>query len=130
MSLSVEPMKKVQILLRAGTSQDTYSFTPEPVEYDFIYGVGSTGLTPFELALSDRYQGDVIHLSVSSGEAQQFFGTFLGEVTSRTHIAILPAQTFFEVTVGGIVDADNSEVVKALANSLKNGCGCGGSCGC
>jgi hypothetical protein len=130
MSISVQPMKKVRLLLRAGSSPGSYTFTSEPVPLDLIFGVASTGLTPFELTLSERHKGDIIQMNVASGEAQQFFGSFLGPVRMQTNISILPPQTYFEVVVNDIVDPENSEVVKAISDSLGNGCGCGGSCGC
>lgn len=129
----VEPMKKLVTRLAAGTSSDNYTFTPEPVTFSFIYGIGRQGLTTFEENLSGKKQGDVFQFSLTSAQAQGFFGALWNPLCLAAGISLIPAEIHIRLEILDIVDADNREVVKALAGSLGHGGeagGCGGSCGC
>lgn len=132
MATAVAPMQKISLTLVAGTEPGGSSFTPEPVPFEFVYGVGANGMTPFELAFQERSTGDRIRLVVKKEEAVAFFGRFLGPVTKAAKISLIPPTTCLDLTVDAIGKADDSEIVKALAGSLGEGGhgGCGGSCGC
>lgn len=130
MTTVVEPMKKITVTLLAGTSEGSYGLTPVPVPFDFIYGIGRLGLTPFEQLLEGKIIGDSLSLAVVSGQGYQYFGTLYGSIASNVGIVITPPVIHMNVEITAVAAADNREVVKALAESLGHGGGCGGDCDC
>jgi hypothetical protein len=127
MTATVQAMKKVSVEIRVGVEEGASTFTPEPVDLTFICGIGSGGLSPFELSLYGKKAAETIRFRVAAADAREFFAHLWGPVTMKAKISLFPPLAFFEVKVVAIVDAQNTEVVKALANSAA---GCGGSCGC
>ncbi len=117
-------LKRVRLSVHAGTAPDSNDLTPEPVELEFIFGLGTSGMTPFEYELSDKHEGDRFSLSLRPEDIPMFF----------EHQCIclprLPANAdtyYLTITIDKVSDVSASEVVKALAEST--GCG-GGDCGC
>ena len=44
----VKNLKKITLSLKAGTSKDSMNLTPKYSRLEFIFGLGSGGMTPFE----------------------------------------------------------------------------------
>jgi hypothetical protein len=120
----VDNLCKVTLQVEAGTESDRMNLTPEPVQYEFVFGVGATGLTPFEFQLASRAPGDVVRLQVPPYRWGDYF----------RHLALpglLPSasatEVFLKVTVTSVRAAAGREVVKALAEMAEcGGCDCGG----
>lgn len=132
MPQSIQALKKITLSVQAGSEAMNFSLTPSSVIIEFIYGVASDGLTPFEVALGDKVSGDLLNLSVSNSEAADYFGNLFPVVRQKLGIHLLPEVLFLQVEVNSVTVADNREVVQALAGSLAHG-GCGGGscdCGC
>lgn len=130
MTAVIEPMKKICLSLLAGSEESSFTFTPDPVAFEFIYGIGREGLTPFEQLLNGRKTGDKVELVVTASEAPVFLGSLLLPLTFAAGISIFPAQTYIRLEILSIADAENREIIKALAKSVGHGGGCGGSCDC
>jgi hypothetical protein len=126
---SIEYLKKVGLAVLAGSESGKYSLTPSPVSFEFLYGIGGDGLTPFEAALGAKQQGDTLTLTVAADDAAQFFGHFLPPLRQSLGLHLLPATICLHLRVTAVTDAENREVVQALAKVAGHG-GCGGSCGC
>jgi hypothetical protein len=126
MSAVVKPMKKLCLSIVAGAETGSSSFTPDPVTFSFIYGIGTGGMTPFEFALQDRRVGEKLRLEVKQEEAQRFFGRYLGSIAQALGLVLFPHLVHLEITLLEVTTAENAEIVQALAASV----GCGGSCGC
>lgn len=126
---SIQLLKKVSLSLRAGSRPGTFNLTGTPVVLEFIYGVASDGLCPFESALNDRYEGDTLTLSVPIADAPEFFGYIFQPLCEALGFKIMPETLYLQIEVTTVVDADNREVVRSLAKALVHG-NCGGSCGC
>jgi hypothetical protein len=129
LTTTIQPLKKVNLAILAGNEPGKFTLTPSPVVFEFLYGIGTEGLEPFELALSDKCPGESLTLTVAAGEAPVFFGHFLGLIRHLFGLHIFPSTLFLHMTVKAVADADNREVVQALARSAGHG-GCGGSCDC
>jgi len=128
-SQTVQSLKKVTLFLQAGSKADTFSLTPSPVSFEFIYGIAREGLTAFEVTINNKHPGDITSLTVLATEAQVFFGNLFMPLRQTLSLHLLPEKIFLQVEVVSVVDADNREVVKSLADSLGHGCG-GGTCDC
>lgn len=129
MSQTIQPLKKVTLSLQAGSKVEDFTLTPSPISFEFIYGVARDGLSSFEAIINNKPPGEIINLTVLSTEAQDFFGNLFIPLRQTLGLHLLPVKIFLHIEVISVVDADNREVVKSLAESLGHGCG-GGTCDC
>jgi hypothetical protein len=58
----IDLLKKITLSLEAGTTPDSVDLTPQSSLFEFIYGLGISGLTPFEIQLADKRVGEEIRL--------------------------------------------------------------------
>lgn len=126
---TIQLLKKVTLSLKIGCEPGKFSLTDAPISFDFIYGVASDGLSPFESALSDKHAGDTLIVSVKQADAHQFFGHIFHTLSKSLGMKIMPETICLEIEVAAVTEPDDREVVQSLASALKHG-GCGGSCGC
>jgi hypothetical protein len=132
LTATIEPLKKVTLSLLAGSTgsqSEKFNLTAAPVDFQFIYGVASDGLCPFEAALHDKAIGDSLSLAVSSGEAHEFFGHLFSPLYRALGVQIIPETITLQAEITSVAAAENQEIVQSLAKALASG-GCGGSCGC
>ncbi len=115
----VEPLKKVTLSIEAGTTPDAMNLTPTPQSLEFVFGVGSDGLTPFEYALVDKSEGDEASIRLNSNELCSLPGNAFGPFS---HMPPGRESLYVKATVLRVLPADNREVIKAMAGST--GCGC------
>jgi len=125
----IESLKKTTLSIEAGTTPDTMDLTSEPLPFEFIFGVGKEGLTPFECELADKTEGDVVSFQVDPGKRCETF----------EHIAIpfpdVPGHLtsfYLKTQVVSVTPAGSREVVKAMAQVASCGDGCcgDGCCSC
>jgi hypothetical protein len=117
----------IQVLKKVTLSLIVESTGSAPVPIEFIYGVASDGLCPFENALHDKREGESLTLTVPTIEAHDFFGHLFLPLRQALGLQIMPQTVTLKVEVTAVNDADNREVVQSLAKASS---GCGGSCGC
>ena len=97
-----------------------------PVTFEFIYGVGTAGITPFEKQLFGKTVGDQVHYEIAPIEFAQTMGHLALPLFEQTGIK---SSQHLAVVVTHVVRAEDREVVKAMAGSgscSDCGCGCGG----
>jgi hypothetical protein len=123
----VDNLKKITLALESGTSEDKMNLTSKPVEYEFVFGTGSEGITPFEYELANRSVGDEISLHVRKSEIPSFFEHLAPGINERVESS---DSFYLKVKIANISAADNREIVKALAGNLTHGDDCGCGCGC
>ena len=103
----------------------------KPAQFDFILGVASNGLSPFELALHDRSQGDTIECEVPGTKANDYFGQLYKRIFTNASFTIIPHSFRVKVHILSVRKSDEKEIVKAMARSLTHSCGTGScDCGC
>jgi len=120
---TIENLMKVSVNI---DTEDASNEAAKGVPFEFIFGVGSEGITPFEKALFGKSVGDSIHLDIAPTEFCQTVGHL--ELPLREQAGIM-TPTRVQVTVTDIVRAQDREVVKAMAGGgscSDCGCGCGG----
>lgn len=130
MTTTIKVLKKVTLSLRAGSTGSAPGEDNEiaaPVIFEFIYGLASDGLCPFESALHEKRAGESLSLKISPTEAPDFFGHLFWPIRQALGLQVMPQTIALEVEVTAVIDAENREVVQSMA---KAGSGCGGSCGC
>lgn len=120
---SIENLMKVSLRLHC-TDPSTTDEKESP--FEFIFGIGPSGITPFEKALFGKCIGDRIRIDIASTGFCQTLGHL--EHPLREQIGMM-APACLEATITGVTRAQDREVVKAMAagGSCNDcGCGCGG----
>jgi hypothetical protein len=120
---SVTYLKKVHLLIHAGTSHQSSDLTSGAMEMDLVFGVGSHGLSPFEAQLADKPVGYHLDLQVPAGGLHLFFGHNFPPVR---RLPDQPGTIFLHVQIEAITEAKPQEVVKALAEAANCGDHCCG----
>jgi hypothetical protein len=117
----IENLKKVTLSLEAGTSSDHMNITPGPTEFEFVFGLGTFGLTPFEFALADKMCGDEILVRLRQENLQRYFEHINLPIFRYTkdHISF-----YLKVRIVNVSRADGKELLKAMAHIAN----CGDSC--
>ncbi len=119
--LSIQPLQKITLAVASNESrhQETVSF---------IFGIGASGLCPFEYALAGKAVGDRIELAV---EAANLCETFQ-HLTMAFFPRHLPSEAVsLQFHILETTAADSREIIQAMAKSNAcghDGCDCG--CGC
>ncbi len=118
----IEGFKKVTVLIEAGTNEKEMDLTPEPVSFEFVVGVGPEGYTTFEYELLEKRVGDILHFEIQGWRFDEMFGRLAVPLPDK----VRSMDAFFmKVTVYGIGDADQKEIVRAMAGRVGD---CGGNC--
>jgi hypothetical protein len=116
---TIENLMKVSLTVKSGDSEINAPF-------EFIYGVGPQGITPFEKALFGKGVGDRVQFDLSPTDYCETIGHLELPLLKQTGI-MRPVS--LQVSINGIVKAKDREVVKAMASGgscSDCGCGCGG----
>jgi hypothetical protein len=122
-NLKIENLMKVSLSLH-DTSPSATDEKESP--FEFIFGIGPSGITPFEKALFGKRIGDRIRIDIAKTGFCQTLGHL--EHPLRKQIGMM-APACLEATITGVTRAQDREVVKAMAagGSCDDcGCGCGG----
>lgn len=95
--------------------------TDQPFSFEFIYGVAPHGLTPLEMMLADKGEGDELKLELSQAQIQEVFG----------HIGFLiptirQDPVIMHLKVERVEEPDQREVIKAMAEAASSCDCCGG----
>ncbi len=108
----IDLLKKITLSVEAGTAPDCMDLTPQSSQFEFIYGLGISGLTPFEIQLEDKTVGEEIRLHVNREEIPQVF----------QHLTLFPLNLpehldgfYLKLKIMKVLPAEQREVIKALA---------------
>lgn len=122
----IGPLKKVSLVFTAGTTLALKDLLAVPEPLEFIFGIGTQGLTQFECALDGKQSGDQGSLEINKDEMSDMFG----HIIPCTYLLPVNAGQFFmHYNIIEITDASSQEIIKAMAKA-GGGCGDGCSCGC
>jgi hypothetical protein len=121
----IEPLKRVQARVQAGAGAANPS--PSCFEVTFIYGIGSTGLPPFECLLAGKGEGDQVTFQVTKPDADEFFGHLAPPFAA---LFDRQAEVSFRIHIAKVETPEARDVVKAMAEMAAGGHGGGCDCGC
>jgi hypothetical protein len=120
MPSAVDHLKKVSLEVR---------YNGRTVPFDFIFGIASDGMCPFEYELLHKAVGDRLHLTVPQAEAPRTFAHLLLPLHKALSLFKPPETYAFAIVISSVTDADPREIVRAMAHTTESD-GCGGDCGC
>ena len=120
----VENLSKIGLSVQIGSKRDDMDIMPEPLDFEFIFGIGSAGLTPFEFELAGKCAGEEIILHVDSSQIRESFRHIQIPFPSisREH-----NELFFRFKITNLSRPEYKEIVSAMAVSAGCGCGCCGA---
>jgi hypothetical protein len=130
MTNAVGMLKKVVLKLEILDPEGDTKLTDSQAELVFIYGAASEGLSPFEVALSGKEEGEQLTIKVSAAGGVKYFCHLFPLVLQALGVQTLPESMNLGVTVSTVATPVNREVVRFIAQSISHECDCGGGCGC
>jgi hypothetical protein len=102
-----------------------------PLRFDFIFGVSSSGLSSFEREIYKKSEGDTILISVPGALAPEYFGNAYHHIFQLVKFGIVPEVFNLKLRIAAVQQSEEREVIKAMTQSLGHSCGGGGcDCGC
>jgi hypothetical protein len=119
----VGPLMKISLTLEAGTRPDNTDLTAEPILFEFIFGVGAQGLSPFEFELANKKEGDGLSMHIRGEELSDLFQhLFIPSLARPESIRAF----YLKVKIVKVSEADPKEVIKAMAEAAACGDDCCG----
>jgi hypothetical protein len=124
--LDVDILKNVTLTIQAGNTPDFMDVVSEPLSYQFIFGLGVNGLSPFEAKLSHRKIGEEVTVGLDRKELHYSLHhhDFPFSFSIEGHDPL-----YMKIRVIDVSEADQREVIRGLANQTSChdcDCGCGG----
>jgi len=120
---AIGPLKKIRLLLEAGTGPGMMDFTVEPIPFEFVFGAGSQGLSPFEFQLANKKEGDGLSMHV---RAEELPDLFLHLLIPSLAVPESISSFYLKVRILSVSEADPKEVIKAMAEAAACGDHCCG----
>jgi len=117
----VDNLRTVTVSIEAGKTAATMDLTPTPEECEFVFGVGSQGLTPLEFELAGKNVGEEVFIHL---ERDGLGDTFQHVPIPRFLLSRPPDGCWLKLRIVGVREADQREIIKALAELA----GCGSQC--
>ncbi|MBW2023598.1 MAG: hypothetical protein JRI39_14255 [Deltaproteobacteria bacterium] len=116
-------LKRVTLVVGGGSSRSEADISQMRKRISFIFGIGTDGLSPFEMELSGRAAGDVVYLDISGRNRREFFGHVL--LWFMPEMEILESEVM-KVLIERIEQPSQRDVVKELAeiSEYSHGCSC------
>ena len=121
MSAKVAYMQKITLSLETSSAPDPREAAEPLPTIEFVFGLGSGGLTPFEFALAEKTVGDQVQLQLVGNQLPEFFG----HIRYPAACAVGESQSIVLIArVLAVEPASSREVVRTLADVAN----CGDSC--
>lgn len=109
--------------LEACHPASSMNMTPEPLTFDFIYGIGSGGLSPLEIKLSGKREGDEVLIPMTVEEVPAFFQHLL---PPPLNLRDQGAGFTLKARIESVSEPDPREVIRAMAEAAECGSDCCG----
>jgi hypothetical protein len=119
--MNIAYMSKVTLSLSAGEEGKGSEDGEDSKRFEFVYGIGPEGLTPFERVLEGRREKEELVLEIGGYEATHVFRhLWMPDLEALFH----RGSPFLKIAVLSVSEADPREVIRALAETA----GCGDDC--
>ncbi len=120
---SISPLTKVSLELSVSVDPPTGQHPEPTTDFSFVFGIGTQGLSPFEMELLGKQPGDHMRMRVGAGQAAEYFEHLLGPLLKSLDTE---PPLDFNLEVQAVSRVSDRELVQALAQKGgEGGCGCG-----
>ena len=122
MEPKADMLKKITLSIAPEAPTAVSDKLPEPLQYAFIYGIGSQGLAPFEYALAGKAVGEEVCIRINRSN---FRGTFQHLSLPLPEVPDDNPSVSYRIKILKISSANNREIVAAMAqqSSCTDCCG-------
>jgi hypothetical protein len=122
-SPAVSPLAKVVLKLAASSVTPANDASPSEVDFSFVYGIGTQGLSGFEIDLTGKQPGDCMHLHVDAAKIADYFEHLRQPLLNALKIE---APFDLDLTIQEVSRVSERELITAMAQAGGDGgCGCG-----
>ena len=121
---TVEGLRKITISLVASTSPDWKESDAVQKKAEFIFGIGTDGLSALEAKLAGKRVGDTVVLSLDRSQLTAVAGHLC------RHMPTAPegeGPVYLHIRIDDVKPADNRNIIQAMAAASACGGGCCGS---
>ena len=119
----VDNLRMVTVSMEAGKTAQTMNLTPTPQECEFIFGIGSQGLTPLEFELAGKNIGEEVLIHI---RREDLADTFQHVPIPSFCLSHSLGGCWLRLRIVRVREADQREIVKALADMAECGSECCG----
>ena len=119
----VDNLRMVTVSMEAGKTAQTMNLTPTPQECEFIFGIGSQGLTPLEFELAGKNIGEEVLIHI---RREDLADTFQHVPIPSFCLSHALDGCWLKLRIVRVREADQREIVKALADMAECGSECCG----
>lgn len=120
-SKSIDNLKKVTLMLELVKHGEASPEKTVSDAYEFIFGIGSGGLSPIEMELQGRNQGERFIMSIKENEWPGVFGHLKAPDFSGP---IEDADIDLTIFVKGVEPAEQKEIIQAMSAASACGADC------
>jgi hypothetical protein len=126
-SQTIAPLTKVTLELTVSSGKQPENPTESTVDFDFVCGIGTQGLTAFEVDLLGKRPGERLQVHIEAGAMADYF-----EHLRTPILEALETEPPFDLNlaVRTVSRISPRELVYALARKGGDGGGCGCGCDC
>jgi hypothetical protein len=109
----VDNLRMVTVSMEAGKTAQTMDLTPTPQECEFVFGVGSKGLTPLEFELAGKNIGEEVLTHLRREDLADPF-----QHVPIPSFCLSPTLDgcWLKLRIARVREADQREIIKALAD--------------
>ncbi len=113
----------------ANPTEARKGLSSEPRDFSFIYGIGTDGLSDFEMAIDGLSLNEVFNLEIYQSKLRSYFGWLYP--TIQTYVSGISADgvVALRLKLLTVSTPEPREIVTAIAELQSHG-GCGSDCGC
>ena len=129
MKMLEKNLKKLTFNVWCGKSKKSLDNQSEALEWSFIYGIATGGLSDFEIAIDELGLGEVFELDLERSRLDSYFGGFFSPLVTRFVMPETGGTITFRFELTKVATPEPKEIVTAIAALQKQG-GCGSDCGC
>ena len=101
----------------------------EAHDFSFIYGIGTDGLSDFEMAIDGLGLEEEFNLEIDQSKVKSYFGWLYPTLETQVPAISAGGIVALKLTLFKVSSLEPREIVTAIAELQGHG-GCGSDCGC
>ena len=122
-------LQRLTFKVWADPIEDSKVLSPEPAKLSFIYGIGTDGLTDFEMAIDELGLHDVFNVEIDKHKLKSYFGWLYHYLHNHISLPAGEGGVTLKLELLNVSSPEPREIVTAIAELQSHG-GCGSDCGC
>ena len=122
-------LQRLTFKVWANPTEDSIGLGSESHDLSFIYGIGTDGLSDFEVAIDGLGLHEVAILEIDAAKMSSYFGWLYHNLEANVPLPAVEGIVNLKIELQAVSSPEPREIVTAIAE-LQNHGGCGSDCGC